>query len=87
MILGKGGMFQRTFNTIGKWSQERVYFLFNMQAFNWDSHLKHWILNMIVWHEMVREKGERKETSKVTFRDRIQGQDMTLDTCDLKTKG
>ena len=34
--------------TIGKWSQERVYLLFNMQAFSWASHLKHWILKMIV---------------------------------------
>ena len=42
--------------TIGKWSQERVYLLFNMQSFSWASHLKHWILKMIVWHEMVREK-------------------------------
>ena len=53
--------------TIGQWIQERVYLLFNMQAFSWVSHLKHWILKMIVWHEMVREKGESKETSKVIF--------------------
>ena len=55
-ILGKGGMIQRTSNTIGQWSQERVYLLFNMQAFSWASHLKHRILKMIVWHEMAREK-------------------------------
>ena len=47
--------------TIGKWSQERFYLLFNMQAFSWASHLKHWILKMIVWHEMVREE----ETIKI----------------------
>ena len=42
--------------TIGKWSQERVYLLFNMQDFSWASHPKHWILKMIVWHEMVKGK-------------------------------
>ena len=51
--------------TIGKWSQERVYLLFNMQAFSWASHLKHWILKMIVWHEMARRKVKGKETSKM----------------------
>ena len=29
---------------IGQWSQERFYLLFNMQAFSWAIHLKHWIL-------------------------------------------
>ena len=32
-ILGKGGMFQGTFNTIGQWIHERVYFLFSIQGF------------------------------------------------------
>ena len=41
---------------LGKWSQERFYLLFNMQDFSWASHIKHWILKMIVWHERVREK-------------------------------
>ena len=54
-------MTQRTFETIGKWSQERFYFLFNMQAFSWASHLKHWILKMIVWHEMEREKVKERK--------------------------
>ena len=40
-----------------------------MQAFSWASHLKHWILKMIVWHEMVREKGESKEISEVTLQE------------------
>ena len=60
-ILDKGGMFQRTFNTILQWSQERVDLLFNMQAFSWASHLKHWILKMIVWHEMVRGEENNKD--------------------------
>ena len=47
---------QGTFKTIGQWSQERVYLLFNMQAFSRASHLKHWILKMIVWLEMVRKR-------------------------------
>ena len=51
--------------TIGKWSQERVYLLFNMKAFSWASYLKHWILKMIVWHEMARRKVKGKETSKM----------------------
>ena len=55
-ILDKGEITQRTFETIGKWSQERVCFLINMQAFIWASHLKHWILKMKVWPEMVRER-------------------------------
>ena len=54
-ILGKGEILQGTFKTIGQWSQERVYLLFNVQAFNWASHLKHWILRMTVWHGKVRE--------------------------------
>ena len=43
--------------------------LFNMQAFSWASHLKHRILKMIVWHEMVRKKVKGKETSKVTIQE------------------
>ena len=54
--LGRGEVFQGAFNTIGKWSQERVYLLFNVQAFSWASHLKHWILKMVVWYGMVREE-------------------------------
>ena len=72
-------MIQRTFNTIGKWSQERVYLLFNVQAFSWASHLKHWILKMIVWHERVREKVKARKPPRWPFRDQIQGQDMPLD--------
>ena len=49
-------MTQRTLETIGKWSQERVYLLFDMQAFSWASHLKHWILKMIVKCEKARRK-------------------------------
>ena len=54
--LGKGEVFQRAFKTIGKWSQERIFLLINMQAFNWASHLKNWILKMIVWYGMVGEE-------------------------------
>ena len=43
--------------------------IFNMQAFSWASHLKHWILKMIVWHEMERKKVKGKETSKVTLQE------------------
>ena len=50
-VWGKGDIIQRTFKTIGQWSQERVYLLFNLQAFSWANHLKHWILKMIVWWE------------------------------------
>ena len=53
--------YSENIKTIGQWSQERVYLLFNMHGFSWASHLKHWILKMIVWHEMVR--GE--ETIKI----------------------
>ena len=66
-ILGKGEMIQRILETIGQWSQERVYLLFDMKAFSWASLLKRWILKMIVWHEMVRKKVKGKETSKVTI--------------------
>ena len=54
--LGRGEVFQGVFKTIGQWSQERICFLFNMQAFNWASHLKHWIFKMIVWCGMVGEE-------------------------------
>ena len=40
-----------------------------MQAFSWASHLKRWILKMIVWLEMVRMKVKGKETSKVTLQE------------------
>ena len=50
--------------TIGQWSQERVYLLLSMQAFSWASHLKHWILKMIVWHEMIREKVKERKTPR-----------------------
>ena len=56
--LGRGEVLQGAFKTIGQWSQERVYLLFNVQAFSWVRHLKHWILKMIVWPEMLR--GEEK---------------------------
>ena len=46
----------KNIKTIGQWSQERIFFLITMQAFSWASHLKHWILKMIGWHEMVREE-------------------------------
>ena len=59
--LGRGEVFQGASKTIGKWIQERICLLINMQAFNWASHLKHWILKMIVWYGMVREE----ETMKV----------------------
>ena len=54
--LGRGEVFQGAFKTIGKWSQERICLLINMQAFSWASHLKHWILKMTVWHGMVGEE-------------------------------
>ena len=46
--LGRGEVFQGEFKTIGQWSQERICLLSNVQAFNWASHLKHWVLKMIV---------------------------------------
>ena len=52
---------QRTLETIGQWSQERVYLLFNVQAFSWASHLKHWILKMIGWHGTVRVGRNNKD--------------------------
>ena len=60
---------------IGKWIQERVYLLFNMHAFSWANHLKHLILKMIVWHEMVRKRVKRQENlqgdlSRIRSRDR-----------------
>ena len=58
--LGRGEVFQGAFKTIGKWSQERICLLINMQTFNWDSHLKRWILKMIVWYGMVREEEKVK---------------------------
>ena len=54
--LGRGEVFQGAFKTIGQWSQERICLLINMQTFNWDSHLKRWILKMIVWCGMVGEE-------------------------------
>ena len=50
-----------------------------MQAFSWASNLKHWILKMIVWHEMVREKVKAMKTPRWPFRNQIQGQDMPLE--------
>ena len=58
--LGRGELFQGAFKTIGQWSQEMIRLLINMQAFNWASHLKHWILKMIVWCGMEREEGQRR---------------------------
>ena len=52
----RGDTFREHSRPLGKWSQQRVYLLFNMQAFSWASHLKHWILKMIVWLERVRGK-------------------------------
>ena len=46
--LGRCEVFQGAFKTIGKWSQERICLLINIQSFNWASYLKHWILKMIV---------------------------------------
>ena len=54
--LGKGEVFQGAFKTIVQWSQERIFLLINMHVFNWASHLKRWILKMIVWYGMVREE-------------------------------
>ena len=58
--LGRGEVFQGAFKTIGQWIQERIFLLINMQAFNWASHLKHWILKMIVWYGMVGEEEQKK---------------------------
>ena len=40
------------------WAMESGKGLLSIQyaGFHCASHLKHWILKMIVWHEMVREK-------------------------------
>ena len=62
--LGRGEVFQGAFKTIGQWIQERIYLLINKQAFNWASHLKHWILKMIVWCGMVGEE----ETTQIRTR-------------------
>ena len=58
--LGRGEVFQGAFKTIGQWIQERICLLINMSTFDWSSHLKHWILKMIVWYGMVRGEEQIK---------------------------
>ena len=85
-ILGKGGMISR--NTRDHWAMESRKGLLAIQYAGFQLGQLSKALDLkddsVEWKD--KRESESKETSKVAFRDQIQGQGLPLNTCDPKSK-